>query len=102
MLYRKPVDDLVLLLLALLLYLFYYRVLINLTNPIGTPKLARRGCYNAFISYKITLYSIDSRLIDTSLFNNILRALAKEEQAGDIDLFRGRKNMLIYSLLVRE
>ena len=95
-------DNLILLPLALPLYLFYYRALISLTNPIGTPKLIKGGCYNASISYKITLYSIDSRFIDTSLLNNILRALAKEEQAGDIDLLRGRKKVLSYSLLARE
>ena len=40
--------------------------------------------------------------IDTSLLNNRLRAPAKEEQAGDIDLLRGRKKVLIYALLARE
>ena len=79
MLYRKPVDDLVLLPPALPLYLFYHHALIGLANPIGTPKLIKGGRYNASISYKITLYSIDSYLIDTSLLNNRLRALAKEE-----------------------
>jgi hypothetical protein len=68
----------------------------------GTPKLAKGGHYNASISYKIALYCIDSRLTDTSLLNNRLRALAKEEQAGDIDLLRGRKKVLIYALSARE
>ena len=72
-------NDLVLLPLALPLYPFYYRALISLTNPIGTPKFIKEGRYSASISYKITLYSIDSRLIDTSLLNDRLRALAKEE-----------------------
>ena len=102
MLYRKPVDNLVLLPPALPLYPFYYRALISLTNPIGTPKLTKGGRYNASISYKIALYSIDSRFIDTSLLNNRLRALAKEEQAGDINLLRGRKKVLIYTLSARE
>ena len=45
----------------------------------GTLKLIKGRRYNAFIFYKITLYSIDSYLIDTSLPNNRLKALAKEE-----------------------
>ena len=95
-------DDLVLLPPAFPLYPFYYRAFIGLANPIGTPKLIKGGRYNASISYKIALYSIDSRLIDTSLLNNRLRALAKEEQAGDIDLLGGRKKVLIYALSARE
>jgi hypothetical protein len=66
------------------------------------PKLIKEGRYNASIFYKIALYSIDSCLIDTSLLNNRLRALAKEEQVGDIDLLKGRKKVLIYTLLARE
>ena len=66
------------------------------------PKLAKGERYNASISYKIALYSIDSCLIDISLLNNRLRALANEEQAGDINLLRGRKKVLIYALSARE
>ena len=55
------------------------------------PKLTKGGRYNASISYKIALYSIDSHLIDISPLNNRLRAPAKEEWVGDIGLPRGRK-----------
>ena len=53
------------------------------------PKLIKGGRYNASISYKIALYSIDSRLTDTSLLNNRLRALAKEGQVRDIAFGEG-------------
>ena len=54
------------------------------------------------VSASAVTYSIDSRLINTSLLNNRLRALAKEEQVENIGLLRGRKKVLIYTLLARE
>ena len=102
LLYYKPVDNLILLPPALPLYPFYHCVLIGLADPMGMPKLAKGGCYNTSISYKITLCSIDSCLADINLFNNKLRAPAKEKQTGDINLLKGKKKMLIYALSARE
>lgn len=57
---------------------------------------------NIFISYIISLCNINDYFINNSFLNNRLKVLIKKEKVGDINLFRGKKKVLIYALSAKE